>query len=81
MSLTYIGYQPNGQASISSMDRGIKPVTLHNDTIEEYSPPRRLRTEEIPHIVNDFKIAARNAIEAGNLYTLAPVFLHLVLLL
>ncbi|WJX60046.1 12-oxophytodienoate reductase 1 [Trifolium repens] len=25
----------------------------------------RLRTDEIPHIVNDFKLAARNAIEAG----------------
>ncbi|XP_010912703.1 putative 12-oxophytodienoate reductase 11 [Elaeis guineensis] len=59
------GYQPNGQAPISSTDRGIKPVTLHDGTIEEYSPPRRLKTEEIPHVVNDFRLAARNAIEAG----------------
>ncbi|KAJ4790721.1 12-oxophytodienoate reductase-like protein [Rhynchospora pubera] len=31
----------------------------------EYSPPRRLETNEIPKIVNDFRLAARNAIEAG----------------
>jgi len=28
-------------------------------------PPRRLETDEIPFIVNDFRVAARNAIEAG----------------
>jgi 2,4-dienoyl-CoA reductase-like NADH-dependent reductase (Old Yellow Enzyme family) len=33
----------------------------------EFTPPRRLRTDEIPQIVNDFRIAARNAIEAGKL--------------
>ena len=32
---------------------------------ERLSPPRRLSTEEIPLIVNDFRAAARNAIEAG----------------
>ena len=77
--MSYTGYQPNGQAPISSTDRGIKPVTLHDGTTEEYSAPRRLRTEEIPHVINDFRLAARNAIEAGNLYTLVPVFLHSVL--
>jgi 12-oxophytodienoic acid reductase len=30
-----------------------------------FSKPRRLRTEEIPTIVDDFRRAARNAIEAG----------------
>ncbi|KAK7811516.1 12-oxophytodienoate reductase 2, partial [Quercus suber] len=30
-----------------------------------FTPPRRLRIEEIPQIVNDFRLAARNAIEAG----------------
>ncbi|GMY07872.1 12-oxophytodienoate reductase 2-like isoform X17 [Fagus crenata] len=29
------------------------------------TPPRRLRIEEIPQIINDFRLAARNAIEAG----------------
>lgn len=56
----FIGFQPNGQAPISSTDKGLKPET-------EYSPPRRLRMDEIPQIVNAFRLAARNAIEAGKL--------------
>nr|POE75233.1 putative 12-oxophytodienoate reductase-like protein 1 [Quercus suber] len=32
---------------------------------KDFTPPRRLRIEEIPQIVNDFRLAARNAIEAG----------------
>ncbi|KAH0449385.1 hypothetical protein IEQ34_020077 [Dendrobium chrysotoxum] len=59
------GYQPNGQAPISSTDKSIPPQKQHDDTVAEYSPPRRLATEEIPLIVNDFRLAARNAIEAG----------------
>ncbi|PON73066.1 NADH:flavin oxidoreductase/NADH oxidase [Trema orientale] len=51
-------FQPNGEAPISPSDKTVSGVT-------EYSPPRRLRTEEIPHIVNEFRVAARNAIEAG----------------
>ncbi|KAK8551129.1 hypothetical protein V6N13_119615 [Hibiscus sabdariffa] len=50
--------QPNGQAPISSTDKPLTDITAH-------SPPRRLQTDEIPQIVNDFRIAARNAIEAG----------------
>ncbi|XP_020581544.1 putative 12-oxophytodienoate reductase 11 isoform X2 [Phalaenopsis equestris] len=59
------GYQPNGQAPISSTDRPIPPQKQHDDTIAEYSIPRRLAIEEIPLVVNDFRLAARNAIEAG----------------
>jgi hypothetical protein len=64
--LTYIvavyRFQPNGQAPISSTD---KPLTVEGIDGAHFTPPRRLRTDEIPQIVNDFKIAARNAIEAG----------------
>ncbi|KAF9605663.1 hypothetical protein IFM89_018006 [Coptis chinensis] len=49
-------FQPNGQAPVSCTDKS------HG---AKYSPPRRLKTEEIPDIVNDFRIASRNAIEAG----------------
>ncbi|XP_058773032.1 putative 12-oxophytodienoate reductase-like protein 1 [Vicia villosa] len=52
--------QPNGQAPISSTDK-----LLTNTAFQKFTPPRRLRTDEIPDIVNDFKLAARNAIEAG----------------
>ncbi|CAO2162486.1 unnamed protein product [Urochloa humidicola] len=48
-------WQPNGQAPVSSTDK----------STDIYPVPRRLQTEEIPHIVDDFRIAARNAIRAG----------------
>lgn len=35
---------------------------------ELYTPARRLRTNEIPQIVNDFRLATRNAIKAGKSY-------------
>ncbi|XP_043721685.1 putative 12-oxophytodienoate reductase 11 isoform X2 [Telopea speciosissima] len=58
--------QPNGQAPISSTDKPPKPLVLAgSDEVTELTPPRRLKTHEIPQIVNDFRIAARNAIEAG----------------
>lgn len=52
--------QPNGEAPISCTD---KP--LAEDSSNEFTPPRRLTTEEIPNVVNDFCLAARNAIESG----------------
>ncbi|XP_041008263.1 12-oxophytodienoate reductase 2-like [Juglans microcarpa x Juglans regia] len=59
--------QPNGQAPISSSDKALTiiptPETVFG--LSHYSRPRRLKTEEIPQIVNDFRLAARNAIEAG----------------
>ncbi|KAG6751042.1 hypothetical protein POTOM_045559 [Populus tomentosa] len=55
------GFQPDGQAPVSSTD---EPISSQVEGME-FTPPRRLRTDEIPQIVNDFRIAARNAIEAG----------------
>ncbi|TYG83457.1 hypothetical protein ES288_D01G169600v1 [Gossypium darwinii] len=54
-------FQPNGQAPISCTDKGVIPGLDGMD----WSPPRRLRTDEIPATVNNFRLAARNAIEAG----------------
>lgn len=61
-------FQPNGQAPISSTDKQVTPQVGHDGQVLEFAPPRRLKTEEIPNIVDDFRIAARNAIEAGNKY-------------
>ncbi|MQL99925.1 hypothetical protein Taro_032658 [Colocasia esculenta] len=58
-------FQPNGQAPVSCTDKQLSPAVLSDGTIMEFSPPRRLRTDEITQIVNDFKSAARNAIKAG----------------
>ena len=65
VKLPFTGSQPNGQAPISSTD---KPLTPDGFDAPKYSPPRRLKTEEIPGIVNDFKLAAINAIEAGTVF-------------
>ncbi|KAL3502408.1 hypothetical protein ACH5RR_036857 [Cinchona calisaya] len=59
-------FQPSGQAPVSSTDKLLPPqIQADGIHVHEYSPPRRLRTEEIPQIVNDFKLAAVNAVEAG----------------
>ncbi|KAJ4951100.1 hypothetical protein NE237_027932 [Protea cynaroides] len=59
-------FQPNGQAPISSTDKSLKPsVRANGIDVVEFTPPRKLKIDEIPQIVNDFRIAARNAIEAG----------------
>ncbi|PIN27068.1 NADH:flavin oxidoreductase/12-oxophytodienoate reductase [Handroanthus impetiginosus] len=55
------GSQPNGEAPVSSTDKGLSPGVYG----EDWPPARRLRTDEIPGIINDFRLAARNAIEAG----------------
>ncbi|XP_066370443.1 12-oxophytodienoate reductase 1-like [Miscanthus floridulus] len=55
-------FQPNGQAPVSSTDKQISPDAEPGMV---YSKPRRLRKDEIPGIVDDFRRAARNAIEAG----------------
>ncbi|KAI3872209.1 hypothetical protein MKW98_011701 [Papaver atlanticum] len=60
------GFQPNGQAPISSSDKILESQLRANGVdVARFSPPRRLETEEIPQIVNDFRLAARNAMEAG----------------
>uniref|UniRef100_M8AM91 12-oxophytodienoate reductase 1 n=1 Tax=Aegilops tauschii TaxID=37682 RepID=M8AM91_AEGTA len=55
-------FQPDGQAPISSTDKQIMPDA---ESGMVYSKPRQLQTDEIPLIVDDFRRAARNAIEAG----------------
>ncbi|KAK1383759.1 hypothetical protein POM88_021494 [Heracleum sosnowskyi] len=50
------GFQPNGHAPISYTDKSIDGA--------DYSPLRRLSTEEISQIIIDFRLAARNAMEA-----------------
>jgi 2,4-dienoyl-CoA reductase-like NADH-dependent reductase (Old Yellow Enzyme family) len=58
-------FQPNGQAPISSTDKQITPQVIHDGSILEFAAPRSLKTVEIPDIVNEFRVAAKNAIKAG----------------
>ncbi|KAF6981740.1 hypothetical protein CFC21_000198 [Triticum aestivum] len=57
--------QPGGAAPLSSTEKGVGPQMTFDGRLEEFSPPRRLTVEEIPAIVDDFRKAARNAIDAG----------------
>ncbi|GFY95275.1 12-oxophytodienoate reductase 2 [Actinidia rufa] len=60
-------FQPNGQAPISSTDKPLTPqIQADGVDIAQFSPPRRLRIDEIPHVINDFRLAAKNAIEADS---------------
>ncbi|KAJ1392937.1 NADH:flavin oxidoreductase/NADH oxidase, N-terminal [Sesbania bispinosa] len=59
------GYQPRGQPPISCTNIPLRKDILNNVATDKYPPPRRLRTDEIPKLVNDFRIAAKNAMEAG----------------
>ncbi|KAK4851897.1 hypothetical protein QYF36_019252 [Acer negundo] len=62
-------FQPNGQAPISSSDKPLAPQVRTKGVIfGQFTPPRRPRTDEIPQILNDFRLASRNAIEAGKFY-------------
>ncbi|KAI7734310.1 hypothetical protein M8C21_011679 [Ambrosia artemisiifolia] len=58
-------FQPNGQEPISSTDIGLPNQVLANGIdIARFTPPRKQTTQDIPLVVNDFRVAARNAIEA-----------------
>ncbi|KAJ0078006.1 hypothetical protein Patl1_36736 [Pistacia atlantica] len=53
--------KPNGEAPISCTSKGVTSGLEGGD----WSPPHSLRTDEILQIVKDFRLAARNSIEAG----------------
>ncbi|KAF5942130.1 hypothetical protein HYC85_019772 [Camellia sinensis] len=58
--------KPNGQAPVSCIDKSFSPQIQANGIDDsQFSPPGKLRTDEIPLVFfNDFKLAAKNAIEA-----------------
>ncbi|XP_049400636.1 12-oxophytodienoate reductase 1 isoform X4 [Solanum stenotomum] len=58
-------FQPNGQDPVSCTNKLLIPQIPYDGLDEHFTPPRRLTTDEIPQIVNEFRLAARNEIEAG----------------
>jgi 12-oxophytodienoic acid reductase len=61
-------YQPDGLAPVSSTDKAIADgwtILMPDGNRGDYSKPRALETAEIPGIVNQFRLAARNAMAAG----------------
>jgi hypothetical protein len=49
-------------------------MVIGEHTVAIFSTPRSIETDEIPLVINDFRVAARNAIEAGNY--LFPLTIH-----
>ena len=65
--ISHPSLQPNGAAPVAPsaiIPTGLKTF-IENGTFAEISTPRALFLEEIPGIINDYRQAARNAIDAG----------------
>jgi N-ethylmaleimide reductase len=56
---------PGGAAPVSSTHRAAQGKTFTTNGFVDCSAPRMLRLDEIPALVNDYRQAARNAIDAG----------------
>ncbi|GJS45105.1 putative 12-oxophytodienoate reductase 11 [Tanacetum coccineum] len=77
INMVYMSYRKQAHIRLSSVSSCHMPSYLANrywhdqfiDGSEEedaqYSPPHRLTIDEIPGVINDFQMAAKNAIKAG----------------
>lgn len=76
------GFEPNaGQPPVSSTDKPCSPIIDSNGKVLfEFLPPRRLNSDEIPALANDFRIAARNAMEAGKSRRVYPNYFRFQLI-
>jgi N-ethylmaleimide reductase len=63
--ISHVSLQPGGIAPVSSTARAAKGKTFTAEGFVDCSPPRALRTDEIPAIVAQYRHAARCAIDAG----------------
>jgi N-ethylmaleimide reductase len=64
--MSHTAYQPGEQAPLAPSAIAAKAKTfVPGQGMVDCSTPRALETSEIAGIVNDFRVAARNAIEAG----------------
>ena len=63
--ISHVSLQPGGQAPVSSTARPAGTKTYIAGGFATCSPPRALATEEIPGVVEQYRRAALNALEAG----------------
>lgn len=56
---------PDGAAPVSSSSQPSPAMTFTRNGFEPVSPARALRDEEIPALIEDYRKAARNAMDAG----------------
>jgi 12-oxophytodienoic acid reductase len=64
-----VSHQLPFHAPNSNTDNPVTPQVSYFGNIDDLPPaaPQRLETVEIVQIVEDFRVAARNAIKAGNI--------------
>lgn len=63
--ISHVSLQPDGVAPVSSTGRRADTKTFTRDGFVDVSEPRALRDDELPGLVDDYRRAARNAIDAG----------------
>jgi N-ethylmaleimide reductase len=63
--ISHTSLQPNGGAPVAPSAIPAKTKTFVNGTFTDVSAPRALELAEIPGIIDNFRTAATNAIEAG----------------
>jgi N-ethylmaleimide reductase len=63
--ISHVSLQPGGQAPVAPSAIQAKAQTFTAAGYADVSPPRALKLDEIPRVVEDYAKAARNAREAG----------------
>lgn len=63
--ISHTSLLPGGQAPVSSTSRAANSKTFLQGGFAPVSAPRALRSDEIPGIVESYRVAARRALEAG----------------
>lgn len=63
--ISHVSLLPDGAAPVSSTDKKAEAMTFTSEGFIPVSTPRALRDDEIPGLIEDYRVAARNAIAAG----------------
>jgi N-ethylmaleimide reductase len=63
--ISNVSLLPGGASPVSSTNRAAKIKSFTRNGFEPVSAPRALRDDELPGIVEDYRQAARNAVDAG----------------
>lgn len=63
--VSHVDIQPDGAAPVAPSTLRAATKVFVNNSFEDASEPRALDVSELPGIVNDFRVAAANAIAAG----------------
>jgi N-ethylmaleimide reductase len=63
--ISHVSLLPGGMPPVSSTARVAQAKTFTKDGFVDVSPPRALRTDEMPRLVADYRHAAKCAMQAG----------------